>query len=157
MKTTQLVLRHSVPMWTFQTVFDCVKKLHCNSVLSKKARSQGQKKCHNIRFAELSSNTIKWRLFKCDKIFCYISFLKEILNQIIQKIDELRGKSKSLYRNRAGRHFYGTENEIWAGFGPVGNTEKKFGLIMSNFWGCFFHVFMGQISLKIFRKIVASA
>ena len=33
--------------------------------------------------------------------------------------------SKSLYRSRAGRHFYGTENEIWAGFGPVGNTEKK--------------------------------
>ena len=22
-------------------------------------------------------------------------------------------------------HFYGTEYEIWAGFGPVGNTEKK--------------------------------
>ena len=21
--------------------------------------------------------------------------------------------------------FYGTENEIWAGFGPVGSTEKK--------------------------------
>ena len=32
---------------------------------------------------------------------------------------------KSLYRSRAGRHFYGTENEIWAGFGPVGITEKK--------------------------------
>ena len=26
---------------------------------------------------------------------------------------------------RTGRHFYGTENEIWAGFGPVGNTEKR--------------------------------
>ena len=23
------------------------------------------------------------------------------------------------------RHFYGTENVIWAGFGPIGNTEKK--------------------------------
>jgi hypothetical protein len=21
--------------------------------------------------------------------------------------------------------FYGTENEIWAGFGPVGNTDKN--------------------------------
>ena len=42
--------------------------------------------------------------------------------------------AKSLHKRRAGRHFYGTENEIWAGFGPVGNTEKKrFGLIMSNF------------------------
>ena len=40
---------------------------------------------------------------------------------------------KSLYRSRAGRHFYGTENEIWAGFGPVGNTEKKNGQIMSYF------------------------
>ena len=34
-------------------------------------------------------------------------------------------ESKSLYRSRAGRHFYGTENVIWAGFGPIGNTEKK--------------------------------
>ena len=32
---------------------------------------------------------------------------------------------KSLYRSRAGRHFYRTENVIWAGFGPIGNTEKK--------------------------------
>ena len=23
------------------------------------------------------------------------------------------------------RHFYGTENVIWAGFGPIGNTGKK--------------------------------
>ena len=46
---------------------------------------------------------------------------------------------KSLYRSRAGRHFYGTENEIWAGFGPVGDTEKKnWGPIMTNFWGGFF-------------------
>ena len=42
-------------------------------------------------------------------------------------------KPKSLYRSRAGRHFYGTENVIWADFGPVGNTEKKIGPIMSNF------------------------
>ena len=40
---------------------------------------------------------------------------------------------KSLYRSRAGRHFYETEYEIWADFGPVGNTEKKTGPIMSNF------------------------
>ena len=26
-----------------------------------------------------------------------------------------------------GSHFYGTEHEIWADFGPVGNTEKKIG------------------------------
>ena len=41
-------------------------------------------------------------------------------------------------------NFYGTEIEIWFGFGPVGNTEKKFGLIVSNFWGRFFHVFLGK-------------
>ena len=46
--------------------------------------------------------------------------------------------AKSLYRSRAGNHFY----DIWADFGPVGNTEKKtsFGPIMSNFWEQFFHV-----------------
>ena len=26
-----------------------------------------------------------------------------------------------------GDIFYGTNNVIWAGFGPVGNTEKKMG------------------------------
>ena len=36
-------------------------------------------------------------------------------------------QSHYLYRSRAGRHFYGAENVIWAGFGPVGNTEKKIG------------------------------
>ena len=41
---------------------------------------------------------------------------------------------KSLYRSPAGRHFYGTENVIWAGFEPVGNTEKNnVGPIKSNF------------------------
>ena len=34
---------------------------------------------------------------------------------------------KSLYISCAGSHFYGTEHEIWADFGPVGNTEKKIG------------------------------
>jgi hypothetical protein len=32
-----------------------------------------------------------------------------------------------------GGIFYGTENVILAGFGPVENTEKKFEPIMSNF------------------------
>ena len=35
--------------------------------------------------------------------------------------------TNSLYRSRVGRHFYGTENKIWAGFVPVGNTEKNEG------------------------------
>ena len=33
-----------------------------------------------------------------------------------------------VYRNRKGSHFYGTEYDIWADIGPVGNTEKKIGL-----------------------------
>ena len=42
--------------------------------------------------------------------------------------------SKSLYRSRAESHFYGTENVIWAGYGPIGNNEKMFGPITSDFW-----------------------
>ena len=42
------------------------------------------------------------------------------------------------------RDFYGTGIEICAGFGPVDITEKKLGLIMRNFLGCFFQVFMGK-------------
>ena len=43
-------------------------------------------------------------------------------------------EAKSLYISPAVNCFYGTEYEIWAGFGLVGNTEKKpFGPIMSNF------------------------
>ena len=40
-------------------------------------------------------------------------------------------QSHYLYISRAVSN-YGTENEIWAGFEPVGNT-KKMGTIMSNF------------------------
>ena len=41
--------------------------------------------------------------------------------------------------------FYGEGIEIWTGFGLVGITEKKLGrLLMSNFRGRFFHVFMGK-------------
>ena len=48
--------------------------------------------------------------------------------------------AKSLYISHTMSNFYGTEIEIWAGFRPVGSTEKKLGLIMRNFWGRFFHV-----------------
>ena len=40
---------------------------------------------------------------------------------------------KSLYISHPESNFDGTEIQIWAGFGPVGNTEKKIPLIMSNF------------------------
>ena len=45
---------------------------------------------------------------------------------------------KSLYRNCVGISFYGTENDIWAGFGPVSNIEKKrFGPILRAVFSCF--------------------
>ena len=55
------------------------------------------------------------------------------INAIIYKILSTQGifyqnawmQAKSLYRSRAWRHFYGTENVISAGLGPIGNTEKK--------------------------------
>ena len=50
---------------------------------------------------------------------------------------------KSLYRSCRGRHFYGTENEILAGFGPVGNTGKK-GADYEQLLRADFHVFMGK-------------
>ena len=28
------------------------------------------------------------------------------------------------YKSRVGKHFYGIQDETWAGFGPVGNTKK---------------------------------
>ena len=50
---------------------------------------------------------------------------------------------KSLYRTRAGRHLYWTKNVVWAGFGPIGNTEKKsLGRLWATFEDVFFHVFM---------------
>ena len=48
--------------------------------------------------------------------------------------------AKSLYISQAVSNFYGTEIEIWAGFGPVGITEKK----IWAFLGRFFQVFMGK-------------
>ena len=41
-------------------------------------------------------------------------------------------------RSRKRRHFYGTEYEIWADFGPVGNTEKKCTVKYANFKGVSF-------------------
>jgi hypothetical protein len=46
--------------------------------------------------------------------------LQEIVPQDIVVIEARQ--PKSLYRSQ--RHFYGTENSIWASFGPVGSTEK---------------------------------
>ena len=35
----------------------------------------------------------------------------------------MQSLSRSSCKNCTWRHFYGTENEIWAGSGLVGNTE----------------------------------
>ena len=35
--------------------------------------------------------------------------------------------ARALYISRAVSNLYGTEIEIWAGIGLVGNTEKKWG------------------------------
>ena len=51
---------------------------------------------------------------------------------LVGNIIHISTQAKSLYRSRAERHFYGTENMIWAGLWPIGNTEKKWA-IMRNF------------------------
>ena len=40
------------------------------------------------------------------------------------KIEQIL-ETKSLHISHAESNYYGTEMEIWAGFGPIGNTEKK--------------------------------
>ena len=62
-------------------------------------------------------------------------------------------QSKSLYISHAASNFHRTEIEIQAGFGPVDNTEKKFGPIMSNFWGQFFHVFMDKKNFDFLKTL----
>ena len=64
---------------------------------------------------------------------------------------------KSLHRSRTGSQFYGTEYEICADFGPIGNIEKKWGLIMSNFGEQFFHVSRSKKPFfKFLKNFVAS-
>ena len=61
---------------------------------------------------------------------------------------------KSFYKSCAGRHFYGTENEIWAGLGPVGNTEKKgLGLLWATFEDLLFMFSWTKTKFKFFSKI----
>ena len=62
--------------------------------------------------------------------------------------------AKSLYKSRAGRHFYGTENVIWAGFGQIGNTEKKSDWLSAAFEGGF-SSFQGQ-NIFFFETTLAS-
>ena len=48
--------------------------------------------------------------------------------------------------------FYGTGIEIWAGFGPIGSTEKRVWADYEQILGWFFHVFRGKKNVKIFLK-----
>ena len=49
---------------------------------------------------------------------------------------------KSLYISDAVNNFYEIEFEIWAGFGPVGSTEKKIGVdneqLLRAVFSCFY-------------------
>ena len=56
--------------------------------------------------------------------------------------------SKSLYISPAVNNFYETEIEIWAGFGPDGSTEKKFGADYEQVLRAFFCVFIGNFFFK---------
>ena len=58
--------------------------------------------------------------------------------------------AKSLYRSRAARHFYGTENVIWAGLGPL---KKNIGADYEQLLRAFFSCFHEQKKIfKIFFK-----
>ena len=52
--------------------------------------------------------------------------------------------AKSLYRSGAVWLFYGTANEIWAGLGLVGDTEKKLGADYEQLLRVVFSCFQGQ-------------
>ena len=65
---------------------------------------------------------------------------------------------KSLYISPAVTNFYGTEIEIFAGFGPVGNTEKKIWADYEQLLRAVSPCFHGQNKILIFLlNIVASA
>ena len=54
---------------------------------------------------------------------------------------------KSLYRSHLGSHLYGTEYEILADFGPIGNTEKNWADYEQLLRAFFFKVFMSKKNL----------
>ena len=45
-------------------------------------------------------------------------------------------------------NFYGTEIDIWAGFGPVGSTEKEIWTDHEQLLKTFFHVFIGKKNVR---------
>ena len=63
--------------------------------------------------------------------------------------------TKSLYISPTVSNFYGTGIENLAGFGSVGNTEKKIWADYEQLLMRFFHVFTGKKNRN--KTIVASA
>ena len=58
--------------------------------------------------------------------------------------------AKSLYISRAVSYFYGTEFDIWAGFGQAGSTENVCNFAKNpTFKGIFFHIFTHKTSTKL--------
>ena len=62
-------------------------------------------------------------------------------------------QTKSLYRSCARSHFYVTEYDISADFGPLAILKKTLGRLLASFEGGFFHVFVGKNF--VFLKTVA--
>ena len=52
------------------------------------------------------------------------------------------------------KYMYGTENKIWAGFEPVGNTQKiKIGADYEQLLRAVFSCFQGQKNVGLLKKI----
>ena len=72
-------------------------------------------------------NEILIDIFSFSGMAHFQTFLKYLTKKPYQQMTG----PKSLSIITALSNFHGTEIEIWAGFGPVGNTEKTSGVIMS--------------------------
>ena len=67
---------------------------------------------------------------------CQSSLQTDAISQrtnFIYQSDSEMTKQSHYIEVAQGDNFNRIENEIWAGFGPVGNTKKKWGPNMSNF------------------------
>ena len=67
------------------------------------------------------------------------------------KIEQIL-ETKSLYISHPVSNYYGTEIEIWAGFGPIGNTEKKNWAFYAQLLRTSFFMFSWINFYKCFKK-----
>ena len=113
--------------------------------------------CQNIGWHYYKQVRIGWPRVK-NFVKLFILPLPFNLVSVTVRSAVIHLQPKPLYISRAMRNFYGTENEIWAGFGPVGNTEKKIGADYDHFLRVFFSCFQGQKNnLNSFKNTVVSA